>query len=56
MSTKRILTTAAVVVILGLLIYFQVQHWRSFDWGRFRAASRVEPLHVIAAIALIYVT
>lgn len=56
MSKKRILTTLAVVVVLGLLIYLQVQHWRSFDWARFRSASRVEPLHVIAAIALIYLT
>jgi|SRR5579864_1047006 len=56
MSTKRILTTAAVVIILGLLVYFQVQHWRSFDWSRFRSASRVDPWHVAAAIALIYIT
>jgi len=56
MSTKRILTTAAVVAVLGVLIYFQVQHWRSFDWARFRSASRVHPLHVAAAIALIYIT
>jgi len=56
MSTKRILTTTAVVIILGLLVYFQVQHWRSFDWARFRSASRVHPWHVIAAMALIYVT
>jgi len=56
MSTKRILTTAAVIAVLGVLIYFQVQHWRSFDWARFRNASRVHPLHVAAAIALIYIT
>lgn len=56
MSTKRILTTAAVLAILGLLVYFQVQHWRKFDWARFFSASRVEPLHVIAGIALIYIT
>lgn len=56
MSTKRILMTAAVVVVLGLLIYFQIQHWRSFDWARFFSASRVDPWHVVAAIALIYVT
>src|SRR6267154_5274919 len=56
MSTKRILTTAAVVAVLGVLIYFQVQHWRSFDWARFRSASRVHPLHVAAAIGLIYIT
>lgn len=56
MSTKRILTTAAVVAILGVLVYLQVQHWRSFDWRRFMAASRVDPWHVVAAIVLIYIT
>lgn len=56
MSTKRIITTAVVVILLGVLVYLQVQHWRSFDWARFRSASRVEPLHVIAAIVLIYLT
>jgi uncharacterized protein (TIRG00374 family) len=56
MSAKRILTTATVVVILGVLVYLQVQHWRSFDWARFGSASRVDPWHVIAGIALIYVT
>jgi len=56
MNKKQILTTAVVVAILGLLVYFQVQHWRSFDWARFRAESHVSPLHIVAAIALIYVT
>lgn len=56
MSTKRILTTAAVVAILGVLVYLQVQHWRSFDWRRFMSASRVDPWHVVAAIVLIYIT
>ncbi len=56
MTKKQLLTTAVVVGILGLLIYFQVQHWRSFDWARFRAESHVSPLHIAAAIALIFVT
>ncbi len=56
MNKKQIVTTAVVVAILGLLVYFQVQHWRSFDWARFRTASHVSPLHIAAAIALIYVT
>src|SRR5581483_682206 len=56
MTKKRILTTAVVVAILGVLVYFQVQHWRSFDWAKFRAASHVEPLHILSAIALIYLT
>jgi len=56
MNKKQILTTAVVVVILGLLVYFQVQHWRSFEWARFRSASHVSLLHIAAAVGLIYVT
>src|SRR5581483_8525405 len=56
MNKKRIFTTAVVLVVLGVLVYFQVQHWRSFDWARFRSASRVDLLHIAAAIGLIYVT
>jgi glycosyltransferase 2 family protein len=56
MSKKQILTTAIVVAILGLLVYFQVQHWRSFDWARFGKASRVDPWHVALAVVLIYIT
>ncbi len=56
MTKKQLLTTAVVVGILGLLVYFQVQHWRSFDWARFRAESHVSPLHIAVAIALIYLT
>src|SRR3954470_19552647 len=56
MNKKQILTTTVVLAILGLLIYFQVQHWRRFDWERFRSASHVDPLHIAAAIGLIYLT
>jgi uncharacterized protein (TIRG00374 family) len=56
MNKKQILTTTVVMAILGLLIYFQVQHWRRFDWARFRTASHVDPLHIAAAIVLIYLT
>ncbi len=56
MTKKRILTTTLVLAAFGALVYLQVQHWRSFDWARFRAASRVEPLHLAAAIVLIYLT
>jgi len=56
MNKKQILTTAVVVVILGLLVYLQVQHWRSFDWARFRSASRVSAVHILAAVGLIHIT
>src|SRR5579885_961773 len=56
MSKRRILTTTVVLAILAVLVYLQVQHWRSFDWARFRSASRVDPLHIAAGIGLIYLT
>jgi len=57
MNSKRILTTAIVVAILGVLIYFQVQHWRAFDWGRFRAETgNVSKLRIVSAVVLIFIT
>jgi uncharacterized protein (TIRG00374 family) len=56
MSKKRILSTVIVLAILCALVYFQVQHWRSFDWARFRQASHVDPVHILAAIAVVYAT
>jgi glycosyltransferase 2 family protein len=56
MNKKQILTTTVVLAILGLLVYFQVQHWRRFDWARFRTVSHVDPLHIVAAVGLIYLT
>jgi hypothetical protein len=57
MNKKQILTTAVIVAVLGVLVYFQVQHWRAFDWGRFRAeTSGVGKLHILSAVALIYGT
>jgi uncharacterized protein (TIRG00374 family) len=57
MNTKRVLTTAVVLLVLGVLVYFQVQHWRAFDWGRFRAETAgISVPHIIFAFALIYLT
>lgn len=57
MNKKRILTTAVVVAVLGVLVYFQVQHWRAFDWARFRAETGgISKLHALSAVALIYAT
>jgi glycosyltransferase 2 family protein len=56
MNKKQILTTTVVLAVLGVLVYFQVQHWRRFDWARFRAVSHVDPLHIAAAVGLIYLT
>ncbi|HLX76804.1 MAG TPA: lysylphosphatidylglycerol synthase transmembrane domain-containing protein [Terriglobales bacterium] len=56
MTKKRILTTSVVVALLAALVYLQVEHWRSFDWARFRAASHVHPLQIAIAVGLVYLT
>jgi glycosyltransferase 2 family protein len=56
MTKKRILTTAILLAILCALVYFQVQHWRSFDWSKLRQSSHVHPLYIASAVGLIYIT
>jgi uncharacterized protein (TIRG00374 family) len=56
MTKNRILTTLIVLAILCVLVYFQVQHWRTFDWARLRQSSHVNLLYVASAVALIYIT
>jgi uncharacterized protein (TIRG00374 family) len=56
MTKKRILSTVIVLAILSVLVYLQVQHWRSFDWVRFRQASQVNLLHIAIAVGLVYLT
>jgi uncharacterized protein (TIRG00374 family) len=53
MKRKHAITTAVVVCILALLVFFQVRHWQNFDWAKFRAVtSGVNIWSIIAAIAL----
>jgi glycosyltransferase 2 family protein len=55
MDKKRILASVVVFVILAVLVYLQVRHWQSFDWGTFWAEThRINKLHVFHAVALIY--
>jgi uncharacterized protein (TIRG00374 family) len=56
MTKKRVLGTAIVLAVLCALFYFQVRHWRSFDWVKFRHASHVHPLQIASAVGLIYIT
>src|SRR6201984_1079611 len=56
MNHRRLLIPGGIFVILAGLVYLQVQHWRSFDWKTFLAASHVHPQHIAAAIVLIYLT
>lgn len=56
MDKKRILATAAVFLILAVLVYLQYRHWQTFDWGTFWGQlHRIRKLHVLHAIALIYI-
>jgi len=56
MDKKRLLASAAVVLVLGGLIYLQVHEWSTFDWATFRDQTyRVKKWHVVHAVALIYV-
>lgn len=56
MDKKRILATAAVFLILVVLVYLQYQHWQTFDWGTFWSQlHRIKKTHVLHAIALIYI-
>jgi uncharacterized membrane protein YbhN (UPF0104 family) len=57
MNWKRLITTAIVIVVLGVLVYLQVEHWRKFDWDRFRATTgQIRILRILAAVAIIYLT
>ncbi|HEY6768653.1 MAG TPA: lysylphosphatidylglycerol synthase transmembrane domain-containing protein [Candidatus Sulfotelmatobacter sp.] len=55
MDKKRILASAVVFLILAVLVYLQVRHWQTFDWGTFWSQThRINKLHVLHGIALIY--
>jgi uncharacterized protein (TIRG00374 family) len=56
MDKKRILATAAVFLILAVLVYLQYRHWQTFDWDTFWSQlHRIKKVHVIHAIVLIYI-
>jgi len=55
MKRHHAITTAVVFVILGLLVYFQVRHWRTFNWHEFwLLTSGINKWSVLAGIGLIY--
>ncbi len=56
MIRKLRLGTPVVLAVVCALSYFQLRQWRSFDWDRFRRASHVDLLHIMAAIGLVYMT
>ncbi|MFZ0957586.1 MAG: lysylphosphatidylglycerol synthase transmembrane domain-containing protein [Candidatus Sulfotelmatobacter sp.] len=55
MDKKRILASAAVFLILAVLVYLQYRHWQSFDWGTFWSQiHRIKKIHVLHGIAYVY--
>ncbi len=55
MDKKRILASVVVFLILAILIYLQIRHWRNFDWGTFWSqVHRIKKIHVLHAIGLVY--
>lgn len=55
MKKKHAITTAVVVLLLGILIYAQFRTWRSFNWSEFWRQTRGVNLWMIAGgLALIY--
>jgi uncharacterized protein (TIRG00374 family) len=55
MQKKRLLISAVVVALLGLLIYTQFREWRNFDWPTFWAQThQIRGKHIIHGILLIY--
>ncbi|HZC22204.1 MAG TPA: lysylphosphatidylglycerol synthase transmembrane domain-containing protein [Candidatus Binatia bacterium] len=55
MDKKRILASVVVFFILAFLVYLQIRHWRTFDWGTFWSQThRIKKLHLLHGIALIY--
>src|ERR1700743_3662316 len=56
MSKKRFLITTLVLVALAALVYLQIRAWKSFDWGRFCAATHAtNKFYIVAGVALIYI-
>jgi len=56
MDKKRILASVVVFLILAVLVYLQVRHWQTFDWGTFWAQThRIKKVHILHGIALIYI-
>jgi len=56
MDKKRIVASVVVFLILAVLVYLQVRHWQSFDWGTFWAQTHhIKKVHVLHATALIYI-
>jgi len=57
MTTKRIVISAIVVAVLGVLVYLQFREWQHFDWGVFwDQTADTRKLYLLSAVGLIYAT
>jgi uncharacterized protein (TIRG00374 family) len=55
MKRKHAITTAIVVLILGILVYAQFRTWRRFDWHQFfEQTGRVSIWMILGGVLLIY--
>ncbi|HZQ23753.1 MAG TPA: lysylphosphatidylglycerol synthase transmembrane domain-containing protein [Terriglobales bacterium] len=55
MDKKRIVITAAALLILAALVYLQFRHWKSFDWATFwQETHQVNLAHIVHGVLLIY--
>jgi uncharacterized protein (TIRG00374 family) len=57
MTKKRLLILAVIVVVLGVLVYFQVREWRHFNWTVFwRQTGDTRKGFLLIAVLLIFAT
>src|SRR5690348_345179 len=57
MGKRRIATLLVILLALGALVYFQIEHWRKFDWHTFLGqTANLNWWAVLGSIALIYLT
>ena len=57
MNNKRFVIYGVVLAVLAVLVYLQFRNWANFDWATFWAqAKNLSPVHLLAAIAVIYLT
>ena len=57
MTRKRLLILALIVVVLGVLVYFQIREWRHFNWAvLWRQTGDTRKGFLLLAVLLIYIT
>src|ERR1700687_125467 len=54
MNNKRYVVYAVVFLCAAVLVYLQFRAWQNFDWALFRETRPQKWVHILHAIALIY--